>query len=98
MTVETAGVPAHPGESAPTASTADATPEATGLALRVVIEASGTSRDGTPARFRCEKDDGTPAHLALIVETPVGASSFARVAKLRCGCGSSLALVLGARG
>jgi hypothetical protein len=100
MTVETAGVPAQSGEPVPAAADAAPTapaaePEAAGLTLRVVVEADGSRRDGVPHRIRCAKDDGSPQHLALAVESPVAIDSLTRLTKLRCGCGAGMVLVFG---
>ena len=92
MTVETAGVPVQTGESAPAAPTGSE-----GFTLRIIVEASTGPRDDAPYRFRCESDDGSALHLALTVEMPAPAAALQRVAKLRCACGGTLALVSGSR-
>lgn len=68
-----------------------------GISLTIFVDASGKARDASPVKFRCERDDGSPGHLALLVEMPLSAASMARVAKLKCGCGGAMGLVVGER-
>jgi len=96
MSTETAGIPAQPGESAPVAPPAASTARE-GIMVMLLVDASGRHRDAAPARFACERDDGSPAHTAIEVEMPVAASALKAIAKLKCACGSSLGMVTGAR-
>lgn len=90
MTVETTGIPAQPGDSAPAAATADTAPSSS-ISIKVTLDGHGAAAG---SRWRCERFDGTPAHLAMTLDTPLTDASLAKMAKLKCWCGTGVALVL----
>ncbi len=51
----------------------------------------------TKQRYRCERDDGTAAHLAVDLEQAVdlkpSAEFFTKFGKVRCFCGGELVMV-----
>lgn len=76
------------------AATTESAPSSSALTIRVTLDPSGAPAG---SRWRCERHDGTPAHLAVTLDTPLTETSLTKLARFKCWCGSPVALVLGGR-
>lgn len=93
ITETTSTTAASTGEPTPNA-TPESAPVSSALNIRVTLDPSGAPAG---SRWRCERHDGTPAHLAVTLDTPLTETSLTKLARFKCWCGSPVALVLGGR-